>query len=286
MLTSKMASFKGLRVALIQMLVGEDKSENLKKAVNLITEAKKENPRLVALPECFNSPYGTKFFPEYAEPIPEGETCSVLSETAKKNNLYLVGGSIPEKCGDKFYNTCTVWSPEGKLIGLHRKMHLFDIDVKGGVRFCESDVLSSGNKLTTFDVDQCKVGVAICYDIRFSEMTKLYRKLGVDLLIYPAAFNTTTGPLHWELLARARAVDEQVFVAAVSPAQDLAADYKAYGHTILVSPWGKVLHQAEFAEKTIIADIDLNEVTNIRQQIPTFSQRRTELYDTIAKSSL
>lgn len=250
-----MNTLNSLRIALIQMKICEDKAENIKKAVNKIQDAKSKGSSLVVLPECFNCPYGTKYFPKFAEPVPNGETCSVLSETAKINEVYIVGGSIPEKEGEKFYNTSTVWNPQGKLVAKHRKVHLFDIDVPGGITFRESDVLSPGNNLTVFSTDNCKIGLGVCYDIRFPEMTRLYRKAGVDILIYPGAFNMTTGPMHWELLMRARANDEQVFVAAVSPAQDPKADYVAWGHSMVVDPWGKIIKQAEFQEETVVADL-------------------------------
>jgi len=264
------------------MAVSQDKGENIKRAVKLISDAKSKGASMIVLPECFNCPYGTKYFPNYAEEIPNGETCRALSDVAKHHEIYLVGGSIPEKEGDKLYNTCTVWSPQGQLLCKHRKVHLFDIDIPGGIRFKESDNLSPGNSLTTFNMDNLKIGIGICYDVRFNEMAKLYRKKGVDMLIYPGAFNMKTGPLHWELLLRARAVDEQVYVAGISPAQDTAADYVAWGHSMVVDPWGKVVSQTEFAEDVVVADLELQEIKNVREQIPIYHQRREDLYDTIS----
>ncbi|XP_046669322.1 omega-amidase NIT2 isoform X2 [Homalodisca vitripennis] len=267
------------------MAVGEDLRENLQRAIKLIRDATANNSSLIVLPECFNSPYGTKHFPKYAEPIPNGETSKTLSEEAKANKVFLVAGSIPEREGNKFYNTTTVWSPSGELLAKHRKIHLFDIDIPGGVRFKESDCLSAGKDLTTFNISNLKIGVGICYDLRFSELSKIYRKQGVDMLLYPGAFNMTTGPLHWELLLRARAVDEQVFVAGVSPARDTTADYVAWGHSMVVDPWGKILQQADSQEETVIVDLDLAEIDNVRKQIPVYYQRREDLYDTIEVKS-
>lgn len=280
-----MSALNSFRIALIQMAVCEDKVENVRKAVRLIQDAKSKGSSMVVLPECFNCPYGSKYFPKFAESVPSGETCKALSEAAKSSEVYLVGGSIPEKEGDKIYNTSTVWNPQGKLVARHRKVHLFDIDIPGGIKFCESDVLSPGNDLTVFSADKYKFGLGICYDVRFPEMSRLYRKAGVHLLIYPGAFNMTTGPLHWELLMRSRANDEQVFVAAASPAQDPKADYVAWGHSMFVDPWGKVIKQAEFQEETVIADLDFSQIHKVREQIPSFKQRRTDLYDTEDKQS-
>ncbi|XP_034248752.1 omega-amidase NIT2 [Thrips palmi] len=274
---------KKLRLGLIQMAVGDDKVENVKRAVSLIKRAVENGSSLVVLPECFNSPYGLKHFPKYAESIPQGDTAKALSAAAKENKVYLIGGSIPENDNGQLYNTCTAWDPSGDLICSHRKVHLFDIDIPGGITFQESKVLKPGKSLTTFNIGEWKVGLGICYDMRFAEMARLYSKSGCNLLVYPGAFNMTTGPLHWELLTKARAIDNELYVAAVSPAQDKTADYVAFGHTMAVDPWGKVVSAAQFEEDIVYADIDLSVVEKMRQQIPILSQRRTDLYDTISK---
>ncbi|ENN70795.1 omega-amidase NIT2 [Dendroctonus ponderosae] len=269
-----------IRTALIQSRVGANRSENLENARKLISQAKTLGAQLISLPECFNSPYGTKFFNEYAESIPNGPTSEMLSKAAKDNNVYLVGGTFPEIENSKYYNTCTVWNPEGKLIAKYRKMHLFDIDIPGGITFKESDVLAAGNSLATFDLEGTKIGLGICYDLRFEELAKLYRLQGVEILIYPAAFNLTTGPLHFELLQRGRAIDNQVFVLAISPARGTQG-YIAWGHSQITNPWGKVIGQAKEGEEIVNVDLDLTECDKVRQQIPIFSQRRNDIYDTI-----
>ncbi|CAG9813288.1 unnamed protein product [Phaedon cochleariae] len=273
---------KIIRTSLVQMQVGADRLKNLENAAKLIADAKKLGAQLVALPECFNSPYGTNFFHEYAETIPNGPTSNMLSEAARENSVYLVGGTFPEIENNKYYNTCTVWNPHGKLIAKFKKMHLFDIDIPGKITFKESDILSPGSDLVTFDVEGVKVGLGICYDLRFEELAKLYRLQGCKVLIFPAAFNMTTGPIHFELLQRARAVDNQLFVCAISPARN-ESGYIAWGHSQITSPWGKVMVQAKDKEEIIQADIDLTECDDVRRQIPIFYQRRIDLYDTIKK---
>ncbi|KAH3787617.1 omega-amidase NIT2-like [Dreissena polymorpha] len=265
------------RLALIQLAVGASKPENLARASRLIKEAATKGANLVALPECFNSPYGTSYFPEYAESIP-GPSTEMLLAAAKENNVFLVGGSIPERDGDKIYNTCTVFNPNGDMIAKHRKMHLFDIDVPGKIRFQESETLSPGNNFTMFETPMCKIGIGICYDIRFAEMAQIYARNGCKLLIYPGAFNMTTGPAHWELLQRARALDNQLFVATVSPARDESASYVAWGHSTVVSPWGDVIASKEHEESILLVDIDMERVDQVRNQIPVSKQRRTDLY--------
>lgn len=168
------------------------------------------------------------------------------------------------------------------MIAKYRKMHLFDIDIPGGITFKESDILSSGNALATFEINTIKVGLGICYDMRFEELAKLYRKQGCKMLVYPGAFNMTTGPLHWELLQRARAMDNQSFVMAVSPARGQQG-YIAWGHSQITNPWGKVLCQAKAEEQIIYADLDFEECEKVRTQIPIFEQRRCDIYDTVIK---
>ncbi|XP_068599804.1 omega-amidase NIT2 [Brachionichthys hirsutus] len=265
------------RLAVIQMHVSGVKADNLTRARGLVRDAAGQGSEVVLLPECFNSPYGTSFFREYAESIP-GESTQLLAEAAKENRVYLVGGSVPEEDGGKLYNTCTVFGPDGQLLLKHRKIHLFDIDVPGKIRFQESEVLSAGNSLSVFETPFCKVGVGICYDMRFAELAQLYSKKGCQLLVYPGAFNMTTGPAHWELLQRGRALDNQLYVATASPARDETASYVAWGHSTVVNPWGEVVSKAGPGETVIYADIDLQYLAEIRQQIPITAQRRHDVY--------
>ncbi|KAA0184626.1 hypothetical protein HAZT_HAZT009038 [Hyalella azteca] len=243
-------------LALVQMAVKQNKPANLSRCAELVGIAAQSGAKIVALPECFNCPYGTKYFSEYAEAVP-GETTEFLSSLAKKNQVWLVGGSIPERDGNKLYNTSTVYSPTGQLIAKHRKIHLFDINIPGSISFKESETLSAGAAFTTFDVMGWKVGLGICYDIRFAELAQVYAKLGCNLLLYPGAFNMTTGPAHWELLQRARAVDNQVYVASISPARDVNADYIAYGHSLCVDPWGCLVAEADEDETIVYAELGI-----------------------------
>ncbi|XP_034833538.1 omega-amidase NIT2 isoform X2 [Maniola hyperantus] len=275
---------RGFKIALVQLSVGADKAKNVAAAVSEIHKAKQLGAQIVALPECFNSPYGTKFFSEYAEEVPSGATCRALSRAAAKAGVCVVGGTVPERCGDKLFNTCTVWDGSGKLLAQHRKMHLFDIDIPNKITFKESEVLSAGDQITTFEYQGVRIGVGICYDLRFGEMAHLMAKQGCSVLIYPAAFNMTTGPKHWELLARARANDEQLWVALVSPARDTEAGYVAWGHSTLVDPWANVVAKLDEKPGTLLADIDLSVVEEVRSQIPIRVQRRTDIYDTIIKT--
>jgi omega-amidase len=181
-----------------------------------------------------------------------------MSGISKELGIFLIAGSIPERKDNKLFNTSTIWGPQGNLLATYRKMHLFDIDIPGEITFKESDSLTAGNQLTVIDVKQFKIGIGICYDIRFEELAKLYRKKGCNMLIYPGAFNMKTGPLHWELLARSRSNDNQCYTALVSPARDTNADYVAWGHSMVVDPWGKVLESAGADEEVLVTEIGKN----------------------------
>ncbi|EAA62646.1 hypothetical protein AN5486.2 [Aspergillus nidulans FGSC A4] len=279
---------KPLKLALVQLASGADKAANLAHARTKVLEAAKAGASLIVLPECFNSPYGTQYFPKYAEtllPSPptkeQSPSYHALSALAAEAKAYLVGGSIPEleTTSKKYYNTSLVFSPSGALIGTHRKTHLFDIDIPGKITFKESEVLSPGNQLTIVDLpDYGKIGLAICYDIRFPEPGMTAARKGAFALIYPGAFNTTTGPLHWQLLARARAVDNQVYVALCSPARDTTATYHAYGHSLVADPSAKILSEAEESETIVYADLDPETIESTRKGIPIYTQRRFDLY--------
>ncbi|XP_061194410.1 omega-amidase NIT2-like [Saccostrea echinata] len=265
------------KIALIQLAVSATKADNLKRASQLVSHAAKEGAKLVSLPECFNSPYGTSYFPEYAEKIP-GTSSHSLASMAKDNEIYLIGGSIPEEENGKLFNTCCVFDPKGEIIAKHRKIHLFDIDVPGKIRFQESETLSPGNSFTMFDTPYCKVGVGICYDIRFPELAQVYAKENCKLLVYPGAFNMTTGPAHWELLQRGRALDNQLYVATVSPARDTGASYVAWGHSSVINPWGQVIATTEDEETVLFAVIDPAYVNEVREQISIGKQKRDDMY--------
>ncbi|KAL4878724.1 carbon-nitrogen hydrolase [Aspergillus karnatakaensis] len=284
---------KPLKLALVQLASGADKAANLAHARTKVLEAAKAGASLIVLPECFNSPYGTQYFPKYAEtllPSPptkeQSPSYHALSALAAEAKAYLVGGSIPEleTTSNKYFNTSLVFSPTGALLGTHRKTHLFDIDIPGKIKFKESEVLSPGNQLTIVDLpDYGKIGLAICYDIRFPEPGLIAARKGAFLLVYPGAFNTTTGPLHWQLLARARAVDNQTYVALCSPARDTTATYHAYGHSLVVDPSAKILSETEESENIVYADLDNETIESTRKGIPIYTQRRFDLYSDTGK---
>ena len=172
-----------------------------------------------------------------------------------------------------------VYGRRGELLARHRKAHLFDIDVEGGQRFKESDTLSPGNAVTTFETEFGTMGLCVCFDFRFEELARCMCLRGARCIFVPAAFNRTTGPAHWELLFRQRAVDNQCFTVGVSPARDETASYVAYGNSIAVDPWGTVLCRAGTEEATLYADLNLRRADAVRRQLPSLSARRADLYE-------
>jgi omega-amidase len=287
---------KPLKLALIQLASGADKSANLSSARSKVLEAASKGANLVVLPECFNSPYGVKYFAKYAEtllPSPptkeQSPSFHALSDMAKEAKAYLVGGSIPEYWEEtkKYYNTNLTFGPDGKLLATHRKVHLFDIDIPGKITFRESEVLSPGNKLTIVDLPEYgKIAVAICYDVRFPELAMVAARKGAFLLLYPGAFNLTTGALHWELQARARAMDNQVYVGLCSPARDMQADYNAWGHSMVVDPNAGIMAQLEEKEDIVYADLSGDKIEEVRKGIPIYTQRRFDVYPDVSEGKV
>lgn len=266
-----------MRLAMIQMNVVHDKQQNLAHAQELLRQAARDGIDLAVLPEMFCCPYANRFFRPYSEKE-GGEAWTMLSQTAKELHIYLVGGSIPELAEEKVYNTSYVFDREGRQIAKHRKVHLFNIDVPGGQQFQESVVLSPGNQITVFDTEFGKLGLCICFDFRFQELAKAMGDRGAQLILVPAAFNMTTGPAHWELMFRQRAVDNQFFTLGAAPARNEAEEYVSYGNSILVGPWGTVLARAGAGEEVVLGEVDFAKNQSIRQQLPILSSRRSDLY--------
>lgn len=261
-----------------QMKTADGAERALRRVEAACARARETGADLLALPEMFCCPYETKQFPLYAEDE-GGELYRGCAALAKRYGLYLSAGTMPERGADgKLYNTAYVFDRAGNRIAKHRKMHLFDIDVAGGQSFRESETLSAGNEVTVFDTEFGKMGLCVCYDFRFPELCRLMALRGARLILVPAAFNRTTGPLHWELMFRAQAMFNQVFVAGTASARDKGASYQSWGHSIAADPWGAVLAQLDDGEGEQLVDIDLAETARVREQIPLLRHRRTDVY--------
>lgn len=267
-----------IKIAAIQMSTVADKMENVRTVKAYLEKIKDENPDFVILPEMFCCPYQTENFPIYAEEE-GGPIWQQLSAYAKQYGVYLIGGSMPEKDAEgNVYNTCYVFDREGKQIGKHRKVHLFDIDVKGGQTFKESDTLTAGDSDTVFDTEFGKMGVMLCFDIRFPELSRMMVNDGARIVFVPAAFNMTTGPAHWELSFRTRALDNQIYMVGCAPARDVSAGYISWGHSIVTDPWGRVIDMLDEKKGILLAELDMDYEEQVREELPLLKSRRKDIY--------
>lgn len=267
-----------IKIAAIQMSTVEDKMENVRTVKTYLEKIKDENPDFVILPEMFCCPYQTENFPIYAEKE-GGPVWQQLSGYAKQYGIYLIGGSMPEKDAEgNVYNTSYIFDREGKQIGKHRKVHLFDIDVKGGQTFKESDTLTAGDSDTVFDTEFGKIGVMLCFDIRFPELSRMMVNDGAKVIFVPAAFNMTTGPAHWELSFRTRALDNQIYMVGCAPARDVSAGYISWGHSIVTDPWGRVIDMLDEKKGILLAELDMDYEEQVREELPLLKSRRKDIY--------
>ena len=265
------------KMAGCQMMPSEDVSVSRERFEKMAREAAANGADLLVFPEMWTVPYIGKLFGENKEKE-GGESYRLMSRLAKELGVYIFGGSIPEEDGENVYNTCFVFDRNGELIGKHRKAHLFDVDIKGGISFTESSFVSPGNKSTVVDTEFGKIGVAICFDIRFAEFSRKMVKDGAQTIVLPAAFNLTTGPAHWDLSVRMRAVDNQVYFMGVQPARDPDCKFKAWGHSIAAGPFGDVIDSCDENENIIYCEVDTDKVASVRDELPILKAMRPELY--------
>lgn len=259
-------------IALCQHRVRDSIEENLKAAAKSVGQAAKKGADIVVLPEMFICHFIPLQMRACAQTI-SGSVVKTLSETAAAHRVWLVGGSFPELDDSGFsggresllYNTCPVFAPDGTLAGTYRKRFLFDVDIPGKVRSCESVVFTPGDRSLTVDAGFVKFGVALCFDIRFPQLFIEMAKDGAEIIFVPAAFSSRTGPDHWELLNRARALDAQVFVAGTDIAANEEAPFPGHGYSCVTDPWGRIVAGAGPEEEILMASIDTERVTETRQ---------------------
>ena len=271
-----------VKIAQLQLPVYADRERNLRQAeeavAGLTGGSGERAADIVALGEMFDCPYDSTLFPAYAQPD-GGAVFGRLSALAARHHIWLQAGSVPEADEEgRGYNTAYVFDREGNLQAKHRKVHLFDIDVAGGQSFRESRTLSAGDRATVFDTEFGRMGLCICFDIRFPELARRMVLDGARVIFVPAAFNMTTGPAHWTLNFRSRALDNQCFYVGTSSSRDETASYRAYGHSIVTSPWGDVVSELDEKPGTAVTEIDLDQADAVRRQLPLLSARRPEAY--------
>ena len=267
-----------MKIAQFQTHVYKEKEKNIGQLAEYMERIKGENVDFVAFPEMFNCPYVTANFPQYAEPE-GGPSWQACRELARQYEVYLSAGTMPEMDQrGRVYNTSYVFDRQGRQIAKHRKVYLFDVEIEGGQHFKESETITAGENYTVFDTEFGKMGLCICFDLRFPELCHVMAEEGVKMIFVPAAFNMTTGPAHWELLFRSRAVDNQCYMVGTSSARDEKADYVAWGHSLVVSPWGEIVNEIDEKAGAMISEIDLSYVEKVRREIPLSKLRRADLY--------
>lgn len=273
-----------MRIAVIQMNSGPDKGQNLAAAKALLEEAiAEERPDLVSLPETFTvMGGGTSGRREAAEPIPGGAAYTMLQGLAREHRVNVHGGSFFEELPDgRLANTTVVFDRRGDEVARYRKIHLFDITTPNGDAYNESDYTMPGRDVVTVDLDGVRVGLAICYDLRFAELFLALRQQGAELIMLPAAFTLQTGKDHWEVLLRTRAIETQCYVAAAAQVGSYPAGSGVrytYGNALIADPWGQVLARVSDRPGHAAATLDKAYLELVRQRIPAESHRRLPLH--------
>ncbi len=275
-----------MRVAAIQTTAGPDRDANLEVATALVEEAATAGCELAVLPEYFSVAGAPEQLRRSAEPI-EGPTLRWASGLARRTGMTLVAGSFPERTGsgDRISNTSCLVGPDGALLATYRKVHLFDVALRE-VTMCESATIAPGDELCTARIPRRdgapgrEIGLSICYDLRFPELYRILALRGAELVVVPSAFTAVTGPAHWELLLRARAVENEVFVVAAGQVGELPPGMPAcHGHSMVVDPWGTVLAERSAPSPgVVVADLDFERLARIRAELPVLANRRPGAY--------
>jgi predicted amidohydrolase len=265
-----------VRVALCQCSCGEDVAENERQVFGLLDEAVEAGVDLVALPEVWPRQGSAPQMREAAEPL-DGPRTARLAELARRHRVWVHGGSVLELEGDRVFNTSVLFDREGELVAAYRKIHLFDADPPGGVPSRESAVFSAGRQVVTAETEFGRVGLSICYDLRFPELYRQLAVMGATILFAPAAFRFETGTDHWDVLVRSRAIEDQAFVLAAAQWGSWGPpgrERRTYGNSLAVDPWGRVLARATDGVGVTVAELDLSEVGRVRDALPALRHRR------------
>ena len=274
-----------LKTALIQMNSGDDKEKNLTAALAAIEQAAGQGAQLAVMPEYSNFLGAQEGMPANAEQIP-GPTTERMAEAARRLGIGIMCGSIPEKSNvpDKVRNTAVFISEEGRILARYSKIHMFDLDVEGGVTYKESEAIDPGRELSVFTWRGITFGLAVCHDLRFPELFRRMMQQGAQIILVPAAFTRATGEVHWDALTRARAIENQVFICAVNQWGEHPHYYPTHGHSQVIDPWGKVIACYEDGVGPIMAEIDLDDLRRIRRETPILENIQPWLLKGLASS--
>lgn len=267
-----------MRAAAVQLNSTDDKERNLEVAERLVRDAAADGADLVCLPEKWNLLGGAEALLAGAEPL-DGPSLSAARGWADELGIHLVAGSIAERVEgqERLSNTSLLIGPGGEDLAAYRKIHMFDVEVEG-VTYRESEHEQGGDEIVVTTADGVEVGLSVCYDLRFPELYRILAVRGARVVTIPSAFTAPTGRAHWEVLLRARAIENQVFVVAPGQTGEAPPHYESYGHSAIVDPWGVVLAMAEDGERFVAADLDLAEQERVREKLPSLANRRPAAY--------
>jgi predicted amidohydrolase len=267
-----------MKIAAVQMNSRDNKEENVQKALQFIKKAAEEGANIVVLPEYVNFLKDDPKKVEQAEPIP-GPTSQAFMNLAKELGIYIHCGSILEEAEPtRAYNTSLLISDQGEIISKYRKIHLFDIEIEGRVSAKESNTIKPGEEIVTVQTPFANIGLSICYDLRFPELYRSLALQGAEILCVPAAFTLYTGIHHWEVLLRARAIENQCYVIAAGQIGSYPPGRTNFGSTMIIDPWGTVIARAPEEEGVITANISMESLRSTRENIPCYAHRKPALY--------
>ncbi|HXV04636.1 MAG TPA: carbon-nitrogen hydrolase family protein [Solirubrobacterales bacterium] len=265
-----------MRAAAVQLNSTNDKARNVAIAERLVRAAAADGAELVALPEKWNLLGSADELAAGAEPL-DGPTLGAARAWARELGIHLLAGSVAERGAEKAFNTSVLIGPDGADLAIYRKIHMFDVDV-GGVSYRESEREQAGEEIVTAPVGELIAGLTVCYDLRFPELYRILAVRGARLIAVPSAFTLATGRDHWEVLLRARAIENQAFVIAPNQIGQAPPHHSSYGRSAIVDPWGVVLAMAPDEECFVAADLDLAAQERIRASLPSLANRRPEVY--------
>lgn len=267
-----------MRAAAVQLNSTADVSRNVEAAETLVARAAGEGAELVALPEKWSLLAEGEVMAELAEPL-DGPVVEAARGWARERGIHLLAGSVPERVPgrDLLSNTSLLIDPAGEIAATYRKIHMFDVDV-GGVSYRESEWEQAGERIVLAAAGDITVGLTVCYDLRFPELFRILALRGAHLITAPSAFTAVTGRDHWEVLVRARAIENQLYVVAANQTGEAPPQYRSWGHSMVVDPWGRVLDVVAEGEGYALGELDLDEIADVRSRIPSLANRRTAAY--------
>jgi deaminated glutathione amidase len=268
-----------IRIACVQLTASGDKAANLERGERLVARAASLGADVIALPEKWNGVGNAEQLQALAEPLEGGESVAALSRWAQTHGVSIVGGSITERREghEKLSNTSVVVAPDGSVSAVYRKIHLFDVEV-GGLVYRESEAEEPGDEPVVTQVEDWPVGLTVCYDVRFPELYRVLALEGAELVTVPANFTERTGRDHWEVLLRARAIENQLYVAAPAQFGEPMPGRPSFGRSLVADPWGTVLAQAPDEECVIVAELDRGRVLDVRAKLPSLANRQPDAY--------